>query len=141
MTDSADPSNNDSSHSGPAADRAMLVVLHAVDGEPDDRCTRIALRGALDLDGVQAIDASFTAAVLARHRATIVDGSQLTFLSSLGISLLVSAGRTLRSRQKPLVLCELRPEIESMLRALRLETLMTIVATRADAEALVARVG
>ncbi len=30
----------------------------------------------------------------------------------------------LRARQKPLILCSLRPEIESMLRALRLETLI-----------------
>jgi anti-anti-sigma factor len=130
------PSEPERSTSEPSVEGASLVMLAS-----DDACTRIALHGALDLDGVQAIESSFTAAVLARHRATIVDGSGLTFLASLGISLLVSAGRTLRARQKPLILCSLRPEIESMLRALRLETLMTIVATRDDAEALVARSG
>ena len=57
--------------------------------------TKINLTGRLDIGGSQEIDAQFNA-LAGSQRALIVDLSQVDFIASLGLRLLIVAARTVR---------------------------------------------
>lgn len=104
----------------------------------DQRMTHVAIVGSLDLAGSQAIETSVAAHILSQRRPTIIELDGLAFIASLGISVLVGASRTIRARSLPFVLVAPRPEVEAVLRGARLHQIMHIVATRAEALAIVA---
>lgn len=55
--------------------------------------TRIALAGRLDVEGSQAIDIPFSLAATTRTGRYVIDLSAVTFIASIGIRLLLTAGR------------------------------------------------
>lgn len=107
----------------------------------DERCSHVALRGSLDIRGTQRIEPQFTAAVTARHRATIIELQGLTFLASYGLSMIIAASRAIRARKHPFILVGASDEIDAILRATRLHQIMSIVATIDEANALVQAAG
>lgn len=67
----------------------MKVIVDQAKGN----ISRIALHGRLDVAGVQAAEADFKAAVAATPNV-IVDLSQVPFIASLGVRLLVAGSQT-----------------------------------------------
>jgi anti-anti-sigma factor len=55
--------------------------------------TRIALKGRLDIEGSQAIDLPFSLATTSRPGRFVIDLREITFLASIGIRVLLTAGR------------------------------------------------
>lgn len=102
-----------------------------------DSLTRIALVGSLDLAGVGRIDLKFTALTVGQGKPTIVDLSELSFLSSLGMGLLVSCHKGLRTKGAKLVLLNPQVFIEEALTVARLNTLLTIAHDEDEALRLV----
>lgn len=72
-------------------------------GEEQD-LVHIKLRGRLDTAGTGEIDTKFTAMISPRGKHALVDISEVSFLASMGIRMLVSVARTLGRRQKRIIL-------------------------------------
>ncbi|MEO7760793.1 MAG: STAS domain-containing protein [Casimicrobiaceae bacterium] len=70
--------------------------------ELHEKGVKIALHGRLDTTGVGAIETRFAAA--AARKNTLVDLSDVTFLASMGIRMLISAARSLKLSGNRLVL-------------------------------------
>src|SRR4051812_33026801 len=60
-----------------------------------DDAVKIALRGRLDTTGVDAIETKFSAAAKGKH--ALVDLSGVSFLASMGIRMLFSSARVLKT--------------------------------------------
>jgi anti-anti-sigma factor len=70
--------------------------------EIENKGIRIALHGRLDTPGVGAIESRFAAA--AARKNALVDLSDVTFLASMGIRMLLSAARGLKLSGHKIVL-------------------------------------
>src|SRR5262245_30005633 len=87
----------------------------------DDRITHLAIIGQLDVAGMHAIDVKFHGYTAARRRPTLVDISELDFISSLGMGMLVSCARSLQRFGAKMVLLNPRPEVEEALKAVGID--------------------
>ncbi len=92
----------------------------------DDEITHIVLTGRLDTTGVVAIEQSFSAVTAAQGRSAIVDLSDIDFMASRGIGLLLANGKRLKAAGHRMVLLNPREMVESILRASRVEQLLPI---------------
>ena len=70
----------------------------------DNGVTLIALLGRLDVDGSQAIDLPFSLATTSKVGKFVVDLSAVPFIASIGIRLLLTAGRAQARRGGRMVL-------------------------------------
>jgi anti-anti-sigma factor len=104
--------------------------------ETSDALTRVALRGRLDTPGVDAIETRFNAALLPRAKNAIVDLSEVSFLSSMGLRMLLTAAKGLQRSGARLVLVSSRPLVDEALRHTALHELIPVVADVPAAAAL-----
>lgn len=70
----------------------------------DDHLTHVELHGRLDIAGVNAIQDQFVFQTAGRRRSTLVDLSNVTFVASLGMGMLVSAAKALQRNGAKMVL-------------------------------------
>ncbi len=98
--------------------------------------TLVELSGRMDVAGALKADPAF-AAIAEQHKHVIVDLTKLDFLASLGIRTLVSTCKTLRAKDGGMVLLAPQPNIEQVLRSSGIDTIIPVVADRAEAEAQV----
>ena len=59
----------------------------------DADITHIALKGRLDIEGSQEIDLRFSLATTSNPGKFVIDLSEVSFIASIGIRLLLTAGR------------------------------------------------
>jgi len=76
--------------------------------------TKINLTGRLDIGGSQEIDLAFNA-LAGAQRALIVDLSQVGFIASLGLRLLIVGARTVQRKGGRMVLFRPPIEVEAVL--------------------------
>ncbi len=93
--------------------------------EQSKALTRLALKGRLDTVSVDRIETRVNAA-LAGGTHGIIDLSEVTFLASLGIRLLLNAAKMLDRRGYKLVLVAPQPVIEQALRHTSLDELIPV---------------
>jgi anti-sigma B factor antagonist len=86
----------------------------------DDYITHVALIGKLDVQGLHAVDVKFHGYTAARRKPTLVDISQLEFISSLGIGMFISCARSLGRFGAKLVLFNPQPMVEEVFNAVGL---------------------
>ena len=70
----------------------------------DKPFTHVKLSGRLDTGGVDAVEAEFVAATAASAKSAVVDMSEVDFMASMGIRMLVAAAKTLAGKGAKLVL-------------------------------------
>lgn len=116
--------------------RAETVDLHVT--ELDGPVTRVALAGRLDAAGADQIGIRFTAATASAARPAIVDLSQVGFVASMGIRLLISSARALDTKGFKLVLFGAQPHVEEVLLDAAVDQIVPLVADEAAALALAA---
>jgi anti-anti-sigma factor len=75
----------------------------------------IRLEGRLDMEGVQAIDNRFSFATTTQKATILIDLSEMSFISSLGIRLLMTSGRAQKSRGGQIALIAPSPEVREVL--------------------------
>ena len=75
----------------------------------------IQLEGRLDLPGVMEIELKFTAYAASEKAGVVVDLSQVPFLASIGIRMLVSSAKAVQKRGGKLVLLNPQPLVAEML--------------------------
>lgn len=100
--------------------------------------TGVRLNGRLDTAGADAIGTRFTAAVAAVGRSAIVDLSQVSFVSSMGIRLLIATARALNLKGGRLVLFGATPMVQEVLDGMGLDGILPVVTTEQDALARLA---
>lgn len=76
--------------------------------------TKASLDGRLDIGGTQQIDLPFNA-MASSKRALIVDLSNVAFIASLGLRLLIVAARAVQRKGGRMVLLQPQPDVEAVL--------------------------
>lgn len=99
---------------------------------------KIVFVGRLDTQGVDRVEARFGAAVVPGAHKTVVDLSQVTFLASLGIRMLISTARSLSRKGGKIVLYGATPAVHEVIETTALQEIIPVAATEEEALALAA---
>ena len=101
--------------------------------------TKINLAGRMDSAGVQGIDLQFTALTATKKAAIVVDLSEVSFLASIGIRILITNAKALRQRGGKMVLLNPKPLVDEVLKGVGvttiIETLYNLASAREALEA------
>ena len=101
--------------------------------EQSDKLIRLALVGMLDAKGVQAVELKFLGHTAAKGKSTILDLSETTYISSIGIGMLLNASKSLQRKGAKLVILNPHPMVEEVLKASRLTEILPIARDAAEA--------
>lgn len=101
-----------------------------------DDIGQLALVGKLDVSGLHAVQAKFNDYAAETRRHTIVDLSELEFIGSLGIGMLISCAKVIAQNGLRMVLAGPQPEVDTVLRMTGIDHAIPIVGSVGDAEAL-----
>jgi anti-anti-sigma factor len=101
------------------------------------KAARLAPEGRLDSSGVDRIETRFIASVVPAGKHALVDLSGVTFVSSMGIRMLITTARALQAKQARMVLFGAQPVVREALEHVALGSIIPIVADEAAATALV----
>lgn len=101
--------------------------------ETPDGVNCVRLHGRLDTVGADAIDLRFNAAVVAPGRPAIVDLSDVSFIASMGIRLLIGVARGLRAKGIRLALFGAQGMVRDVLEQAAIDQIIPIVDSEADA--------
>ena len=104
----------------------------------DDHVTHLALVGRLDVLGVQQVELPFTAHTVSRRKPAVIDLAEVTYLSSLGVRLLLSSARALAAHGVKLILVSPQPQV---LQVLQLGQIVAIIPVETDVAAAFALLG
>ena len=108
-------------------------------GELGESALCVALQGRLDTTGVAKIEAGFAAALAEGQRDAAVDLSAVTFLSSMGVRMIISSARAQRAKGHLFVLFGAQPVVQSTLDMVALDQIIPVVADRAAAQGKLVR--
>jgi anti-anti-sigma factor len=98
---------------------------------------KVALAGRLDTAGVSRIEARFNAAIVPSGKPAVVDLSEVAFLASLGIRLLIGTTRALGMKGGKLALYGANPAVMEIIETTSLHEIVPVAPTEAEAIALV----
>ncbi len=96
---------------------------------------KVVMTGRLDAAGVAICETAFTGAVAASGRSAVLDLTNLTFMSSLGIRMLLSCARVVTRRGGKVVLFGAQPIVAEVLTAMALDGVLPLVGTEEEARA------
>jgi anti-anti-sigma factor len=100
---------------------------------------RVVLVGRLDTKGVGIVETSFGAAIVPNGKNTIVDISQVTFLASMGIRMLISTTRALSRKGGKLVMYGAGIGVKDVIESTALTDLIPLASNEGEALNWVAR--
>ena len=89
--------------------------------------TRIALSGRLDIEGTRSIDDRFAFLTTTRPKKIVVDLSDVSFLASIGIRLLLTSARAQQQRGGKVVLASPQPSVRKVLEAAGIDQLIALL--------------
>ncbi len=110
----------------------MSVVITDLSG-----VTKAELAGRLDTSNVNRVESSFLAGIVPKGQHTVVDLSQVTFIASLGIRMLLSAARVLSRQGARLVMYGASPGIMEIIETTALSDIIPVLPSEAAAIAAV----
>jgi len=99
----------------------------------------VELVGRLDTLGVDAVETRFNATALASGQNALVDMSRVEFVSSMGVRLLITAAKTMKARQRRLLMVVPEGPVREMLETAAIDTLIPMFVRREEALAVLAR--
>jgi anti-anti-sigma factor len=102
-----------------------------------ERLVKVTITGRLDTHGVEKIETRFTASLLPGANSAIIDLSQVDFVASLGIRMLVSAAQALRKRNAALAVYGAPERVRQVFEAVSLQKIIPICPTEHEALAAV----
>ena len=102
-----------------------------------DRLVKVSLVGRLDTPGVGRVETRFVSHLVPAGNSAIVDLSQVDFVASMGLRMLVSTAKNLKTRQAKLVLYGAQRPVLQVFEAVALNKIISICSEEADALALV----
>ncbi len=92
----------------------------------------VALQGRLDAHQGKTVDQLLDKALCANHR-TVVNLSQVHFIDSTGLSVLIKGAKHHREQKGDLVLCELQQPVRIIFELTRLDKMFAIYPTESAA--------
>jgi stage II sporulation protein AA (anti-sigma F factor antagonist) len=95
--------------------------------------------GRLDSNTINAAEADMFAYLEKGEIRIVLDLSNLDYISSSGLRLVLMMGKRLSLKGGKLALCGLKPQIREVFEISGFISILTVVATRAEAEAAVGR--
>jgi len=95
--------------------------------------TKAELSGRLDTANVNRVEAQFSAGILPLAQNTVVDLSNVSFIASLGIRMLLSAARGLNGQGAKLVMFGATPPVMEIIETTALSDIIPVFGTEADA--------
>ena len=99
--------------------------------------TKVLLTGRLDTAGVSRIERGFAAEIVPLGKPAIVDLSQIAFLASLGVRMLISTARALSGKGGKLALYGANAAVMEIIETTSLDEIVAVARTEAEAIALV----
>jgi anti-sigma B factor antagonist len=81
----------------------------------DEAMTHVALAGELDMTGEQEVETRFMECVAAGNKPAVVDLSEVSFLASLGIRMLLRSAKALLAVGASMVLLKPQPMVSQVL--------------------------
>ena len=102
----------------------------------DEGITHVLLNGRLDTEGVDKIELEFGGAVIASRQHAIVDFSNVDFMGSLGIRMLISAAQALAYHESKMVVLSPQPNVLEAIESASLEEIIPVADTMDEAKKL-----
>lgn len=99
----------------------------------DDEISHIALIGRMDHNGVSAVELKFLASTASRKKPAIVDMSEVTFVVSLGIRMLLGAAKSLGAAGCKMALVKPQPLVAETLRLAKLDEIFILADSEEEA--------
>lgn len=101
---------------------------------PDDhRVSHLRLGGRMDPHGSQEIRASLRSATIDSNRSAVVDVSDVTFITSVGIGILVDCSETMRRAGHQMIIVGATGNVDKVLRKTGIYNIITPAASIDDA--------
>ncbi len=101
--------------------------------ETADTAVEVGLTGRLDAAGVDAVETRFNAAAIASGRHALVDLTEVEFVSSMGVRMLLTAAKAMKSRQRRFLLVVPGGPVRDMLETAAIDTLIPMFEKREEA--------
>ena len=98
---------------------------------------KVALVGRMDTAGVGAVELRFAAGIVPQGRSTMVDLTEVEFLASLGVRMLISTARALSGKGGKLALYGANAAVTEIIETTSLNDIVPVAVTEAEAIALV----
>ncbi|HTC84281.1 MAG TPA: STAS domain-containing protein [Rhizomicrobium sp.] len=98
---------------------------------------RVVLAGRLDTAGVDVVETRFGAAIVPNGKNTIVDLTEVTFLASMGIRMLISTTRALSRKGGKLVMYGAGPGVRDVIETAALTEIIPLAGNESEALGLV----
>jgi anti-sigma B factor antagonist len=95
---------------------------------------KVILKGRLDTPGVDRVETRFVAALVPSGRHALVDLSQVDFIGSLGVRMLISVARSLGRKDARFVLVSPQAQVREVFEHVSLGDLIPIFADEAEAQ-------
>ena len=102
-----------------------------------ERHVKVTLAGRLDTPGADSIETRFLASLIPDANNAIIDMSQVDFISSMGIRMLVSAARSLKMRKAALSLFGAQEQVNQILEQVSINQMIRVCGSEAEAQAAV----
>lgn len=96
----------------------------------------VALAGRLDSANIGKIEGQFSAGVVAGGKSTLVDLTEVEFLASLAVRMLISSARALSARGGKLVMYGANPAVLDTIETMGFDDIVPLAASQSDAIAL-----
>jgi anti-sigma B factor antagonist len=96
----------------------------------------IKLSGKLDIIGTGEIETKFTGCCAGDKVRVVVDLSEVDFLASIGIRLLVLTAKSIASRGGKMALLSLNPEVQQVLEITGIPAIISVYSSLESAEAM-----
>ena len=98
-----------------------------------DGVTMARLSGRLDTVNVNQVELSFTSGIVPKGQDTMVDLTEVSFIASLGIRMLLTVARALGRHQAQFVLFGAGPMVMEILETTAISEIIPIYGTEAEA--------
>lgn len=92
----------------------------------DTTHTRVALKGRLDLSGVQGLETQFAANTAAAKKPAVIDMSDVVFIASLGLRMLLSSAKALKAAGARMVILNPPEPVAEVLRTAGVDKVITV---------------
>jgi anti-anti-sigma factor len=103
-----------------------------------ENVTHVKLRGRLDTHGVDEIETKFTASIVPSGRNALIDLSELEFISSMGIRMIIAVRKALGRHKGKMVMYAATPQVSHIFDTSMLTDVIPVVRDKEEAIARLA---
>jgi len=98
-----------------------------------EKLSHIALSGRLDIQGVQEVELKLNFQTAARRHPSLIDLSEVNFIGSVGMGMLMSIARALHLNSAGMVLLSPQEKVAQVLRGSSIDQIIPIASNLDDA--------